>query len=139
VLLVLGALSACVIEPEILSPATEPPQAIYTSAAQTVAVELTLAAGGTAVAQLTEMSGQPAATIEAPTALPSLAPSVPAPTALEPTLAAPPSVTPALLLCDTASFVSDVTVAPNTSFKTGERFLKIWRISNTSGCTWTQD
>jgi len=132
-------LSACVIEPEALSPTTEPPQAIYTSAAQTVAAELTLSAGGTAVAQLTEMSSRPTATFEAPTALPIATQTLPASTAPAPTFAAPPSATSAPLPCNTASFLGDVTVAPNTTFGPGERFLKIWRISNTSSCPWTQD
>src|SRR5574341_1353353 len=140
VLLVLGSLSACVIEPEILSPTTEPPEAVYTSAAQTVAFELTLAAGGTAVAQLTEISRPSTAIIETPTPQPilTLTPTMLASTAPAPTFAVP-SATPALHPCDTAGFLGDVTVPPNTSFSPGERFLKIWRISNSSDCTWTQD
>jgi hypothetical protein len=138
VLLVLGALSACVIEPEVLSPTTEPPQAISTSATQTVAAELTLSAGGTAVAQLTEVSRPTTATVEEPTSPPILAPTAPATTTPIPT-SAPPSATSTPLSCDSASFLGDVTIEPYTTFEPGERFLKIWRISNTSDCTWTQN
>jgi len=66
------------------------------------------------------------------------APTIVNSTAPAPTFA-PPSATPAPFSCDTASFLGDVTVVPNTTFAPGERFLKIWRISNTSSCPWSQD
>jgi hypothetical protein len=135
IILILGSLSACVPVTEAPPPASEAPEAIYTAAAKTMAFELTLSAGGTAVAQLTEVAQRPTATVELPTLLPILSetPTPPAPTL------APSTPTSIPLTCDTANFLGDVTIQPNTSFEPGERFLKIWRISNAGECTWTPD
>jgi len=133
IVLILWILSACI--PEAVFPSTEPPDAIYTSAAQTMGFELTLAAGQTAVAQLTDLARRPSPTIELPT-------PTPLPTQT-PTLPALPSPTPTVVSvarpCDAASFLEDVTVPPNTSFSPGDPFLKTWRIVNTGSCTWAPD
>lgn len=133
IVLVLWILTACISE--ALPTSTQPPQAIYTAAAQTMGFELTLAAGQTAIAQLTELAGHPSPTLE---------PATPAPLPTQtPTLPAPPSPTPTVVSvarpCDTASFLEDLTVPPNTSFSPGEPFVKTWRIVNTGTCTWAPD
>lgn len=46
--------------------------------------------------------------------------------------------TTAVLTCDhRAAFVDDVTVRDNTRFDPGESFVKVWRLRNSSECTWT--
>ncbi len=124
-LLILGLilLSACTS-----SRAESTQQAVYTSAAHTLAAQLTLAVGETAVAQLTQIAEQPTQTPVPPTQLP------PSPTA-SPSLP-PPSATPSLP-CNWAEFVQDVTVEANTVFYPGGVFTKIWRVRNTGTCTWT--
>jgi len=131
--LVVWFTSACV--PVTPAPRAESPEAIYTAAAQTMAAELTLAAGNTAVARLTEFASSPTATISLPTLppLPTHTPTAPPSTPL------PPSATPETIPCDTASFVGDVTVGANAVFSPGERFVKTWRIENTGSCSWTPD
>jgi len=56
-----------------------------------------------------------------------------------PTSAAPaePAATSASAgACDSAQFISDVTVPDGTVFKAGEIFTKTWRLKNTGTCTW---
>ena len=131
ILLLLLVLAACA--PESLIPTEEPLEVIYTAAAQTVGVELTLEAGKTAVARLTEMALPRAS----PTfSLPTL-PPLPTTTPLPPSQTPTKTPTPTQPICDTGSFVADVTVRPNTSFAPGERFVKTWRVQNTGECTWT--
>lgn len=109
------------------------PQAIYTAAAQTMSAQLTLDAGGTAVAQLTQIASQPTGTPvfmevtpTAPPATPTQPPTeVPTPTPL-------PTVS-----CDRAEFVGDVTSLDNAAFFPGSAFTKIWRVRNTGSCDWT--
>jgi len=43
---------------------------------------------------------------------------------------------PAGCTLDTASFVSDVTVADNTLFQPGQRFTKTWLVKNSGNCPW---
>jgi hypothetical protein len=131
IILIAWALSACI--PPTLPPAEQELAAVYTDAAKTMAVELTLAAGNTAVARLTEIAVQPAPTLSLPTLLPL--PTV----TLGPPTATPPPPTPTLqpLPCDAANFVADVTVPANTLFAPGERFVKTWRIENAGSCPWT--
>jgi hypothetical protein len=44
---------------------------------------------------------------------------------------------PTGLACNSASFVTDVSVPPATSFDPGALFTKTWRIQNTGSCSWT--
>ena len=90
---------------------------------------MTLAAGGTAVAQLTQIAAQPSATLPPPPTIPPTA----APTPTDP----PPTPTPAP--CHWAGFVADVTAPDNSVFFPGETFTKIWRVSNIGACEWTPD
>ena len=56
-----------------------------------------------------------------------------------PTSAAPaePTATSApAAACDSAQFITDVTVPDGTAFKPGEIFTKTWRLKNTGTCTW---
>lgn len=41
--------------------------------------------------------------------------------------------------CYNAWFVADVTVPPGTTFKSGDKFTKTWRLLNTGTCDWNGD
>ena len=100
-------------------------QAVFTAAAETVFAQLTLSAGKTAVAQLTQIA-QPSATSPAPTSPPPL-----------PTPTSPPAtVTPIPGRCDWAEFVQSVSVDDNSVFFPGGVFTKIWRVRNIGTCDW---
>jgi photosystem II stability/assembly factor-like uncharacterized protein/uncharacterized protein YgiM (DUF1202 family) len=43
----------------------------------------------------------------------------------------------AATLCDSAQFVSDLTIPDGSSFQPGTTFTKTWRLSNNGTCTWT--
>ncbi len=91
-----------------------------TSAAQTVAAELTQVAVASP-------------TTSAPTDTP--VPPTEAPVATD--TIAPPSPTAGTAGCtDKASFVTDVTVPDNTFVASGASFTKTWRLQNTGTCTW---
>lgn len=112
---------------------TQDTGALYTEAAQTLLADLTLQAGNTAVARLTDMARTP--TTQPPTLTftpePSATLSPPTPTSV------PPSPTPTPLRCDWAEFLGDVTVPDNTSFPPGADFSKVWRVRNIGSCTWS--
>lgn len=40
-------------------------------------------------------------------------------------------------ICNRADFIADVTIEDGTEFSPQEPFTKIWRLKNTSTCTWT--
>ena len=143
-----------VISCNITSPAVQDPaSALYTEAAQTVAVQLTQQAYDNLVAALTQAaSGQvatptsPLPTAAIPTAGPgtptqTTAPVIPTPTQfVAPTLTpAPPTATPVPVRCNQASFVRDVTVADGSVFTPGAEFTKVWRLQNNGSCTWDTD
>ncbi|MGB7116583.1 MAG: NBR1-Ig-like domain-containing protein [Anaerolineales bacterium] len=108
------------------------PDVIYTSAAITANAKFTVAAGETAVAELTQMAGQPTATLIPPT-------PTPPPTAIF----IPPTPTPAPIptaipyACDWAELMGDVSVPPGTNLPTTADFINIWRAKNVGSCTWT--
>ena len=56
-----------------------------------------------------------------------------------PTLSSPtPSLTPApVILCNSATFVKDVTVSDGTIIGRSANFTKTWRIQNVGTCSWT--
>jgi Ig-like domain from next to BRCA1 gene len=93
-----------------------------TSAAQTVAAQLTQVAIQQTIA--------PAATST---------PAPPTSTPLPPVTdtPAPPTVTPTPTCTDMIAFVSDVTVPDNTYFAPSTSFTKTWRLKNAGTCTWT--
>jgi Ig-like domain-containing protein len=45
----------------------------------------------------------------------------------------------AIIYCDWAAFITDVTVPDGTQFAAGEVFTKTWRLKNIGTCTWTSD
>jgi Ig-like domain-containing protein len=99
--------------------------AIRTSAAGTVVSQFTLTA-----AAFTPIPPLPTDT------------SIPATTEAASTTTVPPvaQVTNAqgttVALCDSLSFVADVTVPDDTSMSPGQDFLKTWRVKNTGSCPW---
>jgi Ig-like domain from next to BRCA1 gene len=101
--------------------ATEPPgDVLGTSAAQTVAADLTEVA----------VASPPA---PAPSDTPAPAADTPVPTNTQ----VPPSPTSGTAGCtDKATFVTDVTVPDNTYLDSGASFTKTWRLQNVGTCTW---
>jgi hypothetical protein len=122
---------------------------IHTAAAQTIAAQATLAAGQTAVAQLTQIamsSPTESPTILSPTATDTSQPSPtvtatllpPSATPVPPTATPiPPSATPIPIPCEWAQFMADVTVPDGSKFAPGASFTKVWRIRNIGSCAWT--
>jgi len=115
------------------------PEVIYTSAAQTVAAQLTETAISwtpTPEVTATYTPATPAATLEGantpssletPTSI--LFTPFPSPTTFAPS-------TPSGPLCDDSLFLGDTTIPDGTKMKPGEQFYKIWRLKNTGVCTW---
>lgn len=153
----LFSLSACLP----FQPRQDPNMQLYirTYAAQTVMAQLTLSAGGTAVAMLTQQAQV--------TPTPTLTPTMPAPPTASPlptdtltatpiptdtpTATLPPTPTPAAtatstatpllptpLPCDWAQFVRDITIPDGTTLAPGQAFTKTWRLKNIGACTWTR-
>ena len=50
-----------------------------------------------------------------------------------------PSNTPAPSPCDSAGFISDVSIPDGTILPAGTQFTKTWRLRNNGTCTWTAD
>ena len=124
IIIVVGLLALAGCKPAEPTPSAE---TVLTSVALTVDVSMTL----TAV---------PTATQEAdPTATETLAPS-PSPTEVEIIFTPTPSSTlPPPEDCDSATFVSDVTIPDGTQLEPEAPFVKTWQIMNTGACTWTTD
>ncbi len=99
------------------------PDATMTSLASTLNVALTQTAlaGGisTALPTITVATVAPSPTITSTTRPPNTA------------------VPPAPLLCDDATFITDVSVPDGTTFLPNQTFVKTWRLKNTGSCTWT--
>jgi hypothetical protein len=131
---------------------TNDPNTLYTQAAETVISMMTLEAGQTAVAQLTQMAGgdgasnpevTPPTPIEvSPTATSTSLPTeTPQPTAtpLPTATPVPPTPTATPIPCNWASFVRDVQISDGDIIKAGTTFTKTWRLQNIGSCTWTRD
>jgi hypothetical protein len=56
---------------------------------------------------------------------------------LTPTSTSTPTQTPVPTPCDAAQFVTDVTIADDSSVTVNAGFTKTWRLSNVGTCTWT--
>lgn len=131
--LILGLASACGS-----GIATQTPQvdleAVSTAAVQTFVARLTLTAGQTAVAQLTQIAiTNPVVTPPTPASLIE----TPAPASLTPTAARiPASATPTVRPCNQAELVTNITVEDGAQFDAGTPFIKIWRLKNTGSCAW---
>lgn len=93
---------------------------LATAAAQTVAAQLTEAAGS--IATLPP---------EGATATPSPPPSA--------TSVPTSSPSPTASCSNRATFVQDVTIPDDTNLPAGDSFEKTWRLRNTGTCTWTTD
>ena len=120
------------------------PTNIFTEAAKTVFVDLTIQAGNTAVADLTRSAQITDTAINLlPTSTPSFtaAPTLtPSPTATA-TLTHTPTRTrtpipPVPVICNRAQFLDDVTIPSRSQLPISLYFKKIWRIRNTGNCTW---
>lgn len=99
----------------------------------TVSARLTQIAFDAMLAQMTQQA------MITPTPAPTNTP-VPTATAVPPTATAiPPTATAIPIPCHQASFITDVTIADNTSLTAGDPFVKVWRIKNTGTCSWTKD
>jgi hypothetical protein len=103
------------------------PGALYTEAAQTVAVQLTTAG-----------IGNPASTAGPETPGPQET-SQPASndTGLIPSLTPQGSENGTPVPCDQVRFVKDVTVPDEMDLAPGEAFTKTWRLENAGSCPWT--
>ncbi len=117
---------ACMNSP---GPTQPPPDVYYTAAVETISAQWTLAAGATAVAQLTEIASRPTATLG-----PIILPPLPSETPVPPTAIPISSNTP--LPCDQAQFIADINVPPGSTFLTMANFTKTWQLLNTGSCTW---
>jgi hypothetical protein len=142
--LLMLAVTACFPAPSNQG-ALPSPEVIYTQAAATIAVQMTLQAGETAAAQLTQIANLPVATATAtPTnTVPATAePTVTAtasPTAVPPTPTntfTPPPPTATSVPCNLVAFVKDVSIPDGTKLETGQFFTKTWRLQNIGACTW---
>lgn len=119
---------------------------VHTQAAQTVIADLTLSAGETAVALLTELA-RPTTTdfpfllTRLPTSTPAPPPATPAPPEpggppIEPTPPPEPTGTP--VRCDLAALQGE-SPAGEITLPPGSRFRKSWRLVNQGGCAWNTD
>ena len=118
--------SACAL-PFNLGSVAEPTQdvaAMQTEIAQNVMAGLTNTAAAAPTQEPPTATSEPTAT-SAPTETQAPAATVPGPTS-----------TP-LAQCDSALFVSDVTIDDGTNFAANESFVKTWRLKNTGSCAWS--
>jgi hypothetical protein len=69
----------------------------------------------------------------------SATPGLPPPTSTPPgfTTPTPLNTLPAVIRCDAAAFVKDVTIADGTILGSSAGFTKTWRLQNAGTCTWT--
>lgn len=128
--------------------------AAFTAGASTLIVRLTMDAGQTAVAQLTQIAGQPNQPPPSPppensTALPTQTPppsNTPLPqppSAFEPATFTPtptlpaPTATPISVDCNRMDFIGDISAPLDSAFPANSVFSKIWRVRNSGSCTWT--
>jgi hypothetical protein len=102
---------------------TQPPQAVFTAAAQTAQVRMTEMAAVTPTQPAT-----PTFTVEPTQAV--------TPTATM-TATIPLTGTVTVTGTDKLEFVRDVTVPDGTQFTPGEAFVKTWQLKNTGTSTWT--
>ena len=114
--------SACTIPFNLLSSDPTPDiQAIQAAAEQTVVAKLTQDAANNPTAIPATNTPEPSQTV-------ALIATIP-PTAVGPT------ATP-LSACDSAEFVTDITIPDGTNFSAGDTFVKTWRIRNVGSCPW---
>jgi hypothetical protein len=113
--------------------ATQPgPEALYTSAAQTVQAQLTQNVKGT---QVVVPSQTPADVVPTASQAPTETP-LPTATLVPSATLIPPTATAVPIPCDRASFVKDLTYPDNEEVEAGTTFVKTWRLLNNGSCTW---
>ena len=104
--------------------------AVRTSAASTVVSQFTLtAAAFTPTPALPTDTAAPQVTDTATTPTTATAPLAQVTNAQGTTVA----------LCDSLTFVADVTIPDGTNISPGQDFLKTWRVKNTGSCPWGAD
>lgn len=134
-LLLAGMLILLLAACDLLAKPTEAqigPEALYTSAAQTVQAQLTQNALGT---QVVAPSQTPAAVVPTNTSAPTETP-IPTATLAPSATLIPPTATAVPIPCDRASYVKDVTFPDNDEIEAGASFIKTWRLLNNGSCTW---
>jgi hypothetical protein len=122
---------------------------MYTQAAQLVATQFAMQQTQTALAIPPTVFPSPTTALAVPTfpvatpfgASTPLGGSTPFGVATQPGGFLPTATIMALAttsgpVCDSATFVADLTVPDGTEFKPGVDFDKVWRIQNTGTCTW---
>lgn len=119
-------LSACGASPTPAEP-TPDIAAVRTSAASTVEARFTLTAAAFTPTPLP---------IPTDTATPEPLPTD-TPTATAPVIAVITNDQGTEVpLCDSLTFVADVTIPDNTTMSPGQEFTKTWRVKNTGSCPW---
>ncbi len=130
----LAVVLACNLSPA--TSATLSPSDIETLSAQTlVAIQWqTLSAEGTLPSPggTTEVASVGPAGTTAATLLPSVTPTV-----FAPSVTSTPTVSPTPVPCNAARFISDVTIPDNWTTTPSDHFTKTWRLENAGSCTWT--
>jgi hypothetical protein len=109
--------------------------AIYTNAAATVAAQQQTLQAGTVVAMSTTAANNPTPTLTPP-ALLSPTPQTPTTPLPLPTAASSGGGT-GVTLCDSAVYVTDVTIPDGTTIPAGQSFTKTWQVKNIGSCAWT--
>lgn len=125
-MLLIVILSACNL-PQDNPPTEGKPGALYTEAAMTVSVQLTVAG-----------IGKPDSTQSPGTAVPNdtfLASATP--TFKIPYLTSEGGDEDSELPCDLVKFIRDVTIPDDMDLAPGEHFTKTWRLENAGSCPWT--
>ena len=119
------------------TPGTQEPTAdvaaIRTSAASTVISQFTLTAA--AFTPTPPSQSQPTETTAAP-ATTEVSTTGTAATVTTPAAQVTNAQGTTVALCDSLTFVADVTVPDGTSMSPGQDFLKTWRVKNTGSCPW---
>jgi hypothetical protein len=120
VILMVAPLAGC----NLPAPEQTTPDLLATSAAQTVAAHLTQ--------PVTETLAPPVSTLE-----PTQPPTQTTEAQVSPTTSLTPTGGPEEPGCNKIEFVTDVTIADDTSITPGSTFTKTWRLRNDGTCTWT--
>lgn len=142
-LFLLAAPMAC-LSTSLAVPNEAETQAAATYAAEALIARVTIQAGETAVARLTEIASQqlPGSTPTSALHLPVVqsnpetdTPEPEMPVQMPPTLTLAATTAP----CNKAAFVTDIGLPSGTQVLVGSNISKGWRIMNSGSCTWGRD
>ncbi|MEA2008069.1 MAG: NBR1-Ig-like domain-containing protein, partial [Chloroflexota bacterium] len=125
-MLIIALLASCNM-PSAQQTATQSPEDLQTSVAQTVTAN---AENGQD--PIPTDTPEPEATAET---LPSETPTLEPTNTTIPTNTPTPTNTP--VPCNRARFITDVTIPDGTILLPGETFVKTWRLQNTGSCSWS--